>query len=119
MFLMKPLHFIGWLYVDATLPYSPYYPVPPVPPPPPQLLIPEECPVADDVDCEKLARLEMTGGHIKSAVFRAAARAALRIADERKLMMDDLEQACEEECGKGGTSMSFRRQDSLTQGMYN
>lgn len=83
------------------------------------MLIPEECPVADDVDCEKLARLEMTGGHIKSAVFRAAARAALRIADERKLMMEDLEQACEEECGKGGTSMSFRRQDSLTQGMYN
>ena len=75
--------------------------------------------MAGDVDCERLARLDMTGGHIKSAIFRAAARAALRTPDERKLTMEDLEQACEEECGKAGTSMSFRRQDSLTQGMYN
>ena len=63
-----------------------------------QLLIPEECPVADDVDNKRLARLVMTGGHIKSAIFRA---------DERKLTMEDLEQACEEEIGKAGTSMSF------------
>ena len=61
----------------------------------------------------------MTGGHIKSAIFRAAARAALRQQDERKLTMADLEQACEEEIGKAGTSMSFRRQDSMNQNMYN
>lgn len=42
------------------------------------MIIPEEAPLADDVDFEQLARFEMTGGNIKSAVFRAASRAALR-----------------------------------------
>ena len=84
-----------------------------------QLLIPKECPVADDVDYEHLAIHEMTGGHIKSAIFRAAARAALRKEEKRILTEEDLKEACEEECGKSGTSMSFRRQTSGTQGMYN
>ena len=84
-----------------------------------QLLIPKECPVAGDVDFDRLAHHEMTGGHIKSAIFRAAARAALRKEEKRKLTQEDLSEACDEETGKTGTSMSFRRQDSVTQGMYN
>ena len=43
-----------------------------------QLIIPEEAPLADDVDYEELAKFEMSGGNMKGAVFRAAARAALR-----------------------------------------
>ena len=81
-------------------------------------MIPEECPVADNVDYEKLARHEMTGGNVSAAIFRAAARAALRAESERILQMADLEESCEEEVGKSGTSIAFRRQDSL-QGMYN
>jgi len=42
------------------------------------LIIPEETPLAADVDFERLARHEMSGGNIKSVVFRAAATAALR-----------------------------------------
>ena len=42
------------------------------------MIIPEETPLADDVNFEVLARHEINGGNIKSAVFRAAARAALR-----------------------------------------
>ena len=84
-----------------------------------QLLIPKGCPVAGDVDFDRLAHHEMTGGHIKSAIFRAAARAALRKEEKRKLTQEDLSEACGEETGKTGTSMSFRRQDSGTQGMYN
>ena len=43
-----------------------------------QLIIPEEVPLVEDVDFEQLARFDMTGSNIKSAVFRAASRAALR-----------------------------------------
>lgn len=32
----------------------------------------------DDIDFDELAHFEMSGGNIKSAIFRAAARAALR-----------------------------------------
>ena len=42
------------------------------------MIIPSEAPLADDVDFEQLARFEMTGGNIKSAVFKAASRVALR-----------------------------------------
>ena len=52
-----------------------------------QLLIPEETPLAIDVDFEWLARHEMSGGNVKSAVFRAASRAALRPDEDRKLAM--------------------------------
>ena len=41
----------------------------------------------DDVDFERLARHEMSGGNVKSAVFRAASRAALRPDEDRKLAM--------------------------------
>lgn len=43
-----------------------------------QLIIPDEAPLADDVDYEQLAQFEMAGGNMKGAVFRAASRAALR-----------------------------------------
>ena len=43
-----------------------------------QLLIPEETPLDKGVDFDHLAHYEMTGGNIKSVVFRAASRAALR-----------------------------------------
>jgi len=85
----------------------------------PQLIIPEEVPLADDVDFEQLARFEMTGGNIKSAVFRAASRAALRGEDERKVWMKDLKEAAEEEIGKTSTRIGFRRQDSDAARMYN
>ena len=79
---------------------------------PTQLLIPEETPLAADVDFEKLAHFEMSGGNIKSAVFRAASRAALRLDQNRVLTMRDLEESAEEESGKNSTRTSFRRQDS-------
>ena len=61
----------------------------------------------------------MSGGNIKSAIFRAASRAALRKKDQRVLRMKDLEDAAEEEKGKSSTRTSFRRQDSDAANMYN
>ena len=54
----------------------------------------------------------MSGGNIKSAIFRAASRAALRPEKDRKLKMEDLDEAAEEEMGKTSMRTSFRRQDS-------
>ena len=84
-----------------------------------QLLIPEETPTEISVDFERLARHEMSGGNIKSAIFRAASRAALRQEKDRLLKMQDLEDAAEEEMGKTSTRTSFRRQDSDTARIYN
>ena len=84
-----------------------------------QLLIPEETPISDDIDFNCLSQQEMSGGNIKSAIFRAAARAALRTGKDHLLKMSDLEEAMEEERGKSSTMTSFRRQDSITSGMYN
>jgi len=84
-----------------------------------KLLIPEETPLADNVNFEQLAHHEMSGGNVKSAVFRAASRAALRPEEDRKLTMKDLEEAAEEEMGKTSTRTSFRRQDSDAARMYN
>lgn len=50
------------------------------------MIIPEEVPLAEDMDFEKLARFDMTGGNIKSAVFRAASRAALRGEGEQRVL---------------------------------
>jgi hypothetical protein len=84
------------------------------------LLIPGETPLEDGgVDYDKLAHYEMSGGDIKSAIFRAAARAALRTTKDRLLKMSDLEESCKEEIDKLGTRTSFRRQDSSTDSMYN
>ena len=77
-----------------------------------QLLIPEETPLDSSVDFERLARYEMSGGNIKNTIFRAASRAALRPEKDRKLKMEDLDEAAEEEMGKTSMRTSFRRQDS-------
>ena len=84
-----------------------------------QLLIPDETPLDGSVDFERLARHEMSGGNIKSAIFRAASRAALRREEDRKLKMEDLDDAADEEVGKTSTRTSFRRQDSDTARIYN
>ena len=52
-----------------------------------QVIIPEEAPLADDVDFERLAHYEMSGGNIKCAVFRAAARAALKEEGEEESLI--------------------------------
>eukprot|EP00178_Gracilaria_changii_P026024 TRINITY_DN79959_c0_g1_i1.p1 TRINITY_DN79959_c0_g1~~TRINITY_DN79959_c0_g1_i1.p1 ORF type:complete len:141 (-),score=21.61 TRINITY_DN79959_c0_g1_i1:10-408(-) len=68
-------------------------------------LIPTECPLAPDVNFKTLGqRFELTGGSIKSAIFRAASRAAIRESD-RIIRMADLEKSGkEEESKKGGSN---------------
>ena len=69
-----------------------------------QLIIPEEVPLAEDVDFEILARFDMTGGNIKSAVFRAASRAALKGEGEQRLLLNnhsssaERRRGCDERC---------------------
>eukprot|EP00935_MAST-01C_sp_MAST-1C-sp1_P000007 g7.t1 len=71
-----------------------------------RLILPAEAPTSDDVDLKALARdYELAGGSIKSAVFRAASRAALRddtdtAAAGRQIMMADLVKAAKEEAEK-------------------
>jgi len=83
------------------------------------LILPPEAPLADDVDFTSLANYEVTGGSVKSAVFRAASRAALREEDKRSITHHDLESAIEEEINKNSSRTSFRRQDSDATRMYN
>lgn len=83
-----------------------------------QLLIPPETPMSENVDFERLSQFEVTGGDIKSAVFRAASRAALRPEAERRLTLEDLVGAAKEEVGKANRN-NFRRQDSDAARMYN
>ncbi|MDP6942804.1 MAG: ATP-binding protein [Myxococcota bacterium] len=65
-----------------------------------QRLIPKECPIADDIDFEELGEnFELSGGHIKNAVVRAAYRAAARNGSIR---YDDVEFAAEQECKNAG-----------------
>jgi SpoVK/Ycf46/Vps4 family AAA+-type ATPase len=60
--------------------------------------IPEEAPLAPDVDIEALARaFQITGAQIRDAVFKAATRAILRAGDDKRLTQDDLLQAAGEE----------------------
>ena len=58
--------------------------------------------LSSDVNFEELAkRYDFAGGNIKTAVFRAAARAALRLkTEDRVITMDDFRKACDEENGK-------------------
>ena len=63
-------------------------------------LIPNECPIADDIDFDELgANFELSGGHIKNAVVRAAYRAAAR---DGAITYDDVEFAAEQECKNAG-----------------
>lgn len=70
-------------------------------------LLPAKVPLAADVDLSALGRFELTGGQISSAVFRAAAAAALRPVKQssaagarRQVTMADLEAAAEEEVSR-------------------
>ena len=66
-------------------------------------------PLSSDIDFEYLARRhEFTGGSIKSAVFRAAFRSALRSDPSlRVISMEDLKRACDEEVDKTGSDSSW------------
>lgn len=68
-----------------------------------QQLIPARTPQADDIDFKALAsQYEFTGGNIKNCIFKAAARAALRPEQERRIEMADLIIAAGEEYGVQG-----------------
>ncbi|MCB9727409.1 MAG: ATP-binding protein [Deltaproteobacteria bacterium] len=63
-------------------------------------LIPKECPVDEGIDFERLGTcFELSGGHIKNAVLRAAYRAAAR---QRSIEWADFEFAAEQECKNAG-----------------
>jgi len=63
-------------------------------------LIPAECPTDPDLDFEELGeRYELSGGHIKNAVVRAAYRAAGR---RSPITATDIEFAAEQECKNAG-----------------
>ncbi|OGG56954.1 MAG: hypothetical protein A3F84_15585 [Candidatus Handelsmanbacteria bacterium RIFCSPLOWO2_12_FULL_64_10] len=65
-----------------------------------QRLLPSKAPLAQDVDLKALAEgFEFTGGNIKNVIFKAAARAALRPEDVRRITMQDLLVAAQEERG--------------------
>lgn len=65
-----------------------------------QTLIPKLCPVGDDVEWDALGkRFELSGGHIKNAVLRAAYQAA---AASTPLDMKNLAYAARQECKNAG-----------------
>lgn len=70
-------------------------------------MIPDECPLAEDVDFTRLAEVEIAGGYIKNSVLRAARIAA--IADlpneEKKIHMKHLVRALSEE---GNSMLEFQ-----------
>ena len=60
-------------------------------------LCPPKLPISKDVDFGKLAAdYQFTGGDIKNAIIRAATKRAVRIEQNRKISMQDLETACRE-----------------------
>ena len=71
-----------------------------------RMLIPEAAPLGGDVDFDELgSRFELSGGHVKSAVFRAAVEASLQTeADKRIITMASLLSAGQEEVDKDGES---------------
>jgi SpoVK/Ycf46/Vps4 family AAA+-type ATPase len=63
-------------------------------------LIPQECPLDDDIDYGILGEhFELSGGYIKNAVVRAAYRA---YGEDRSINYDDLIFAAEQECVASG-----------------
>ena len=65
-----------------------------------QTLIPQTCPVEPDTDWDILGKLyELSGGHIKNAVLRAAYQAA---ADDSALALRHMEYAARQECKNAG-----------------
>jgi len=67
-----------------------------------RLLIPAAAPLKEDVDFEQLGQsFELTGGHLKSAVFRAAVEASLQTDQEKRIItMDRLVAAAQDEVDK-------------------
>ena len=65
-------------------------------------LIPKAAPLAPEVDFSELGnRFEISGGHIKSAVFRAAVEASLvDDAEKRVITMERLVVAAQDEVDK-------------------
>jgi len=73
-------------------------------------LLPKEMPRTKDIDFDKLAHdFTFAGGNIKSAILRAATRAALRPEKTRLVTMADLVQAAEEEMKKTGEAEGRER----------
>jgi len=73
-------------------------------------LVPDRVPLDPGVDFGELARrFVLTGGEIRNAVYRAAARAALRTADRRRVTMADLLAAASEEVTDVRTPVGFTR----------
>ncbi len=65
-----------------------------------QALIPRECPVDPDIDWERVGRsFDLSGGHIKNAIVRAAYKAA---RDERRITLEHIVAAAEAECRAAG-----------------
>lgn len=65
-----------------------------------QALIPRECPVDPDIDWERVGRsFELSGGHIKNAIVRAAYKAA---RDEKRITLEHIVAAAEAECRAAG-----------------
>ncbi len=65
-----------------------------------QALIPKSCPVDDDIEWDMLGkRFELSGGHIKNAVLRAAYQAA---AASAPLQFEHLAYAAKQECKNAG-----------------
>lgn len=74
-------------------------------------LIPRECPVAPDIDWDLVGEsFELSGGHIKNAILRAAYRAA---RDGRPISMDHLVDAAEAECRHAGKLFRGLKQDDF------
>ena len=65
-----------------------------------QTLVPSTCPIDADVDWDMLGKqYELSGGHIKNAVLRAAYQAA---AEEKPLNDSHMEYAARQECKNAG-----------------
>ena len=63
-------------------------------------LIPRECPVDPDIDWDRVGRsFELSGGHIKNAIVRAAYKAA---RDEKRITLAHIVAAAEAECRAAG-----------------
>ncbi len=65
-----------------------------------ETLVPSSCPIDPEIDWDLMGEAyELSGGHIKNAVLRAAYRAA---ADGKRLNMTHLEFAARQECKNAG-----------------
>jgi SpoVK/Ycf46/Vps4 family AAA+-type ATPase len=74
-------------------------------------LIPRECPIDPDIDWDLVGEsFELSGGHIKNAVLRAAYKAA---RDTKRITMKNIVDAAEAECRQSGRLFRGLRQDDF------